>query len=1058
MLNISVPLQQKYERNVDLQGRVSVLAEWNYNRFATVQSVTNGTNPVENEFDNDIFPLQSIVEPERPTRGIVKALVGTNTNADGFVTGGYRDLPGGTRYVVSSVEDPYKYWTSPNESGVSSPYAISTVTPTVVYAASVKTNKIRIALENSYASPSVFTVQVTTDGTNWTTVSTSPTIGSDGVIELYYQDAGTWSTTVNRSNSVLLRGVRLNVTNMDRAGVRFNLIEMGLRLNKDLSSDVISYTAESNMSDISFLSPIGRASSNEASVFLANETSVYTNDNPSSPYYKLLEKNVRIVISLEMNVGTVSVPSWETVRQFTGRSMQWTGQDRDGTTISITDDSEYLQSVNPPPLMFTEVSAAEVIWRVLDSVGFSNWNYVPSDIDATALVPVFWCDSTQTVWEVIAEIAEVTQTAVFFDEYGVLQVIPRAEAYNLAKTPVWQFDENTNGQKLSDVISINKEYDFEANTVDIEYTPTQQSEEVISGIRPMEVVWQPEDTAVLRSTQIVKTMFSTDQVLCITPSEAKVWPYTSVVQIEGEFMRYDAKEYAYRDASGVVQKAYVSTEDEKVAFDKLNPALAYLNDFTGRFRVPTANRGLWSTTPLKHDLTYSAWNSKKYNRTAGGIASWSGGFLPNPNSSTVRLKTNATFKGTNWYTCTTGTGISPTQPYYYGTRLRFDKSGYTWGAAGIAIGTGTNESGYFVEVLKSSNLTTAYRSKYNNEIWICYKDASGAILRLSKGLAINIVPGVWYDLDVKYTPGTNSRSFSVLVNGVLMGTVVHNATVPSYNKTDRCGIFVRGDTSAEFEYFYASNLQDNATFDDSTWWNRIKGGYQSKQFDSQYSMGNASTGSLTKKSSQKSPVKSLSNYLDDFGPIVHEVREYNVKFDPAPVTYSMVYFSNEAQIMCPEYNADAFGAKFIMTNISRENAVLSGEDTLTFGSENPVDQKFVVYGRNFISKDSRTYTVKDDDAIKRRGQVVTTITSKWIQSEEAAKKLGDWILLHWSGGADQISVEAFGNPFLQIGDVVTINSPTHSMTPSTSQFFVVGKSTGWDNGFTSTFTLRRRKI
>jgi len=1058
MHNVTVPLINKLQQSVDMNALVRVIADWNYNRYATIQSVTNGTNPSDAEYNNELFPVASIVEPQRPTRGIVKAITGPAVGADGRTTGGYTDVASSTRYVTSAVDDTYKYWTSPGESAAGSPFAITNASPQVIYSAPVLTNKLRVVFENSYATPTNFTISATTDGTNWVVVATNPTINSQGVVELYRTGAGGWNSTVNRDNPANIRGVRVSVTNMDKGGVRANVIEVGARLEADLSPYVVDYSTDLSMSDVSFKAPVGVASSNEASVTLDNSANLFNDANPSSPYYGLLEKNVSVYIELGVNLGTMAVPNYEYIRQFTGRTMSWEGQTRDNTTLSLVDDSEYLQGINPRPSMFMEASAAEVIWRLLDSVGYSNWSYQPLDVDPTMLIPAYWFTDEQTVWEIIQDVAEVTQTAVFFDEYGVLQILPRSRALNLTNPVVWQFDGVTNGAKLADIIEAPVTQDFEANTVEIEYTPTALSEETGSGLRPMEIVWEPEDTVVLRSSQLVKNMTAVATDMWITQADAKVWPFTAMIQMEGEFLKYTAKEYSYYAANGTVTKAWVKTEDERVAYDKLNEAKAYANGYTGRLLVPAANRGMWGTIATLHDITYSNWTSKRVRHGTGTVRGWSGGFIPQPNESTVWLNTNNTFTSNSWYVCTVGSSGDTNQPYYYGTRLRFDTTAQATAAAGVVIGAGTNDSGYFVEVLRTSSITAAGRAKYNNEVWVSYRNSSGVLTRLGKGAAVNISAGVWYDLDIKYTPGTPSRQFDVLLNGVPVLSAVHTATVPADNKGNRHGIFVRGKTSAKFEYYYAFGYPENPSWDDAMFWDRIKGGYSSNQYDSEWSYGKYNVTTISATRSATRPDRHTRRFLDDFGPIVHEVREYDVKFEVAPVISSMIYFSNESQVICPQYNATPFGAKFIVSNLSRVNAVLKGEDTYTFGVDNPVDQKFLVYGRNFIEKDVQKHTVTDALAVKRRGKITTQVASKWIQSKDAAEKLGTWIISHWGGGSDQVEIESFGNPILQIGDLVSINFPNQNMAPSTHKYFVVGINQSYNGALETSFTLRRAKI
>lgn len=1058
MHSVSVEAVNKVQQSVDVNARARVVAEWNHNRFAQIQSVTNGSSPESEEYDNDIFPVSSIVEPERPTRGIVKAFAGGSTG--GPTSLGYADTPDSARVFTHSMDSKYKYWVSPSISASASPFAIANVLPQVIYSSSVYANKIVVTFENSFVSPSAFTIQITDDGTNWTTVSTTPAIQPNGRVEIYRQNDGSWSNVININNPTNIRGVRTEVTNLSSGNARISLIEIGLRIQSDISQYVISYGTDITMSEVSFLTPIGRASSNEASVKIDNTSGVFTNENASSPYYKLIDKNVGVQIQIAINKGTLASPDYEWITQFTGRTDSWPGQARtSGTEMVISDDSQYIQSIYPNPMLFTDVTAAEAIWRIIDSVGFSNWAYTPSSSDPTMQIPAFWCDGSKTVWEVIAEVAEVTQTAVFFDEYGIIKIVPRSMAYNLSNSSVWQIDGVVNGAKIPDVIEAEVVRDFEANVVEIEYTPTAISETTSSGIRPMEVVWEPENTVTIRSTQLVKNMTATDTSFYVTQSEAKLWPYTSVVQVEGEFIRYTAKEYSYYLANGTVAKEFIDSDEKKVALDKLNPSKSYLNNFTGRFQTSISNRGLWSTEARLHDINYSNWTSKRFRTSTGPIKNWSGGFLPNYNDSTIRIKTNSTFSPNTWYTATIGSSSDVNQPIFYGTRIQFDSSGYTFGAAGIAIGVGTNDSGYFIEVMKTSIINTAARSKYNHEIWVCYKNSSGSITRIGRGAQVAISPGIWYDIDVRLVhTNASSRTFYILLNGVPVLTAVHNAAIPADNKGARCGLFTRGNTSCQFEYFYNSREADNPSFDHASWWDRIKGGYQSNQFDGEWGYGRYNTVIIRGRVSITRPVRTSKRYMDEFGPIVHEVREYDVKFEKSPVLHSNIYFSNESQAICPEYNANAFGAKFVMANFSRSNAVLKGEDTTTFGIDNPVEQKFIIYGRNYVEQDARKHVVEDAQAVRKRGKIVTQIASKWIQNEAAAKKLGEWIVSHWSGGADEVRVTSFGNPFIQLTDVVSINRPSHNMLPATHKYFVVGISQNYENGLQTTFVIRRMKI
>jgi hypothetical protein len=1074
MQSASVTLTDKLKQDLAIYAQPRLIAEWSLNRYVTIQSCTNPALATSDEFDLDMFPITSIVEADRPTKGILKAIASTNAQisalgGDGFVTGGYIDAPSAAaRYMTASVDDKYKYYTSGTTAGSTyntTPTAISGVQPTVVYSTAAWSNKLYIGVESSYAQPSAYTIDITTDGSAWTNVASEATapINTDGSIVLYRQADNSWATTIYRENPVQIRGVRMTVTQMNRGGTRFNLIELGARLESDLSQFVISYSVENSMSETSFVAPLGVASANSAHVSLSNVDGRFTDDNPSSLYYSLLEKNVEFRMDLGINIGTVASPNYEYIRQFTMRTETWNDQTRDGTDVELHDDANFLQSVKPQPALYQNMTIGEIIWRMLDSVGYSRWAYDPMDNDATMLVPQFWNDGKVPVWESISKLAQDTQTAIYFNEFGILQIQTRNAAYNLTNPVAWQLDAVPNGSKQPDIKELKKTYDFEANVVNVRYKPTSISKESDSGVPVMETVWEPEDTVVLRSSNLISTVTNTGLIFKITPTEATTWPYTGIFQVEGEFVRYSKKGYTYKNAGGTFVTTYIASQDEKEALDKVYPGGGYVNYFNGDLQVASlTDRGIWGTTAATHELGTSNWVRKRYRTLGGTIYNWNAGFIHEKNNSTVRLITNSTFTGNSWYVVGAGSSANAA-PAYFGTRLRFT----TGRAAGLAMGVNSNDAGYYVELLKTASIGTTERT-YTNELCFYVRHTDGSIQRFGpnggKGIAMSVIDGAWYDLDVKFETVGSNYNFLIRVNGAIrMAVSVPTSSGTGLSFGGGFAMFVRGYTNTQFEYFYtATNSPVSFTepFDEEGWWDRIKDGYQSGQWDRQWTYGYTYVSRL--RYGRYVPIQIVNRYayrfMDEFGPIVHEVREFDVEFSKSPVLHSSLYLSNDAQVINPEYLSNPFKASFVLANASRENAIVSGEDTLTYGEDNPVSQKFLIYGRTFTQEEERTETVKDEAAVKRRGEQALDIDSEWVQTEAAAKALGNWIVYHWSGGADEVDASIFGNPLLQLGDIVSVNYPLVNMAPSTHQYFVVGLEHSFDNGLETNLKLRRRKI
>lgn len=1055
------------KQSLVVQSGVQVIAEWNMNRYSPITSVTNlGVA----DFNPDLFPIDSITLPNRPKKGILKNRVSeisrtTGIGADGYVSAGYKDIVNGTRYLTASKDSKYKYWTSPAQSAgstyVNTPAAISNVQPQILYTNLTWCNKIVIGVENSYAAPSAWTVQISTDGTAWTTIATNPTPDADGRVILYRQANATWSTTTYRDNPIQIKGLRISVTQMNKSKVYFNLIEMSPRIESDLSTYVKDWSADFDLSDHSFVTPLGQTSSNTGSVTLSNIDARFSNDNPTSLYYGLLDKGVEFRISMGISLDSYATvnKTYEWIRMATMVSDDWTGQDRDQTVVKLMDDAAYLQTVKPNPVYYEKKTAAEIIWRLLDSIGYTNYYYEKLDSDSATLVPHFWADGEKTVWDIINEFAQPMQMAIYFDEYGILQIKTRNTAYNITKSVAWPLDAVTNAPKLADIKNLDTTYDYEANIVNVNYKDTKVSE-FNNGNPAMEVVWEPEGTVTLRASNLYNQMLSTHPSFKINPADAAVWPFTGVVQIEGEFIRYTAKGYSYYLANGTLATKYISSEDEKIELDRLNPTLGWKNYYNGFMWASLANRGLWNTVAKQHNVDASGYTCR-YRTGSGSIVSSTFGWIKQPGTSEVMLRTNSNFVWNSWYNVYRGNGADP-RPVWAGTRLKHNIDNGN-GGVGLAVCQGTNDQAYHIEIVPTK-LFTDHPTWLNNQYEISFykRDSNGNMKRYGpnggKGVRYNVAKDVWYDIDVAITTVLGGRVFAIFINGQLL----FQATVPSAEilpDTGRYGVFARANNSANFEYLYSTYGTEVPIPDEATIFDRITGGYQSNQAIDEFGYRWRDSTPLSSNISQQVIVDRYSKFaMDEFGAVVHEVREFDVKFSKAPVQHSRLYFSNEAQIICPQYVGDSFSAQFILGNRYRQNAVVSGEDTLTFGADAAVDQRLMIYGRTVTQDDEQTVTVKDDIGVRRRGEVSVDISSPWIQSKAAAQAIADWIKFHWSTGADEVSVDIFGNPFLQLGDVVSVNHPQRNMAASTHKYFVVGIKQSYSQGLQTSLTLRRAKI
>lgn len=1051
------PIGTALRQDVAVYAKPRLIAEWNLNRYH--ETVADNIPSEDSEgYDIDMFPIESIALPNRPTKGIIKARVGEAKVADNY------EGKQSSRYYVGDVDDDYKYWCSPYPTNGSNNFpthtdAVTVVRPYVDFTPctpcggeGIEANKIVIGFENTWSSPVLFNVLVRDipEGA-WYSIATNPVINSDGQVILYHQGSGVWGGTVIRTELKDIAGIMVSVSSMDKPDAFCNVIEISLRREEDLTSKLITVDDTFDMAEISMFLPIGTTTSNTGSISLSNVDGVFNKENITSTYHDIIEPNVHFNLEYVYTIGGIEYP----VQQFSMFGDAFLGQITDTVEIGLTDFSKYFQEATPRPAFYQDITVPEIIWRICDSVGFTDYEINLDDLAPENKIPYFWTDGLKTVWEIFDELAQGTQTAVYFDGYGKLQVRTRTAAFKSARTPDWTLRGKTSGTNLADIVSISQTDELESNHVTVTYQTTGLSD-WNRGAPALQSVWEPEGTVVLRACALVKTLGTSDTFLWITSKDSVIWPYSGMAQIQGELIRYDGKQYVYYDAAVRTTKV-ILTNEEKIKCDaKSNAAKVHLNHFTGGLFIK--ERGVWNSEEKRHPVEAEGYDVR---HIEGGTRRTDvEGFHFNKSESTVTLATTPRFKSENDLLVVTRGDSIDSGFYYLGTKLKFRLDGRTTQKAGMVFNNnGNNEDGYYIELTTSAQLSQPGGRAARNEL-IFFTRKNGVNTRIGPnnghGVAVACAAEIFYELDLIFKVAGNEHEVAIYMNGKLMFTAV----VPTAKRNDfggQFGLHARGDTKASYEYLYAiARTTENPPPDDSSFFDKVDGGYRGGQWDREWVYRWRSTSRRVRRNSGKERKRWNLQFFDEFGPIVHEVREYDIKFDPAPVLHSRLYLSNDWSVVCPEYKSNSFGAKFYLSNASRDNAVINGEDTLSYaGSKGSVTQIMRAYGRVMVISEAADVIAKNDAQIRARGKIESEVSSPWIQSEAQAKAIAKWIEAHWSIGADIQNVTVFGNPLFEIGDVVDIDYPEFHMGIATHKYFVVGTATSFDQGIETNLTLRR---
>lgn len=1052
----------------DYHNEVGVVmhAEWNLNRY--YRTVVDNTPAEQTDgYDIEFFPIESITKPNRPEKsGICKAVVG-----QALVSQNYNaDVPPARFYTVDA-DDEYKYWQSPLPavSGVMTDCA-----PQVLYVEEddvmeapvprqVKANKISFTVENTFAEPVEYDVQVKyTTGGSWTTVASDISIPNTGLVQLWYNGT-TWTQTPNYDNTVDVHAIRLVVNTMS-TDAYFNLIELGFRIESDVSSDVETWNNEMNMGEVDFITPLGTISSNTGTVMLFNNVDIWKNSYEDGPYYQLLDKGVKFTCWLQYDD--------ELIQEFVAYSDTW-DEGEEGTSVSLVDSSKFLMETKPRAVLYRNISVQEAIWRICDIIGFNNFNVEHADA-ADTVIDIFWTDGEKTAWEVFGELTRGTQTAVYFDSYGILQVKTKEVAWDNSQASQYDFVRDTvHGEKLANIVTLNSSTKYEANKITVNYKPTGFSEK-IDNVIPFEVVWEPEGNVTLRSTPLQASLTDSDTILLLG-AEGKTWPYSGIMQIEGEWISFEGKEYVWYDENSVRQTAWIKSVEEQKKLDTRTGAFyRHMNSYTGNLQVK--ERGLYNTEPVAHAVTLAGkgWSTLRQNNYGPSYAN-TGSFRINASATDTTKKSTLTIDApkvnANFYHYLVRGSDLDAGYRYLGTRLKIDKTAHTYKGGGLFFNAGPLGTGYFIEVMATARMNGTMRKSRNEIVLYSMKsdgskkiiggqeivinnkakgNKKGTTIRKDIGAKFAVPQNVFIDLDVYFTTnGSLDHVIQVYANGAfLFEAVVDDSWKQSLS--GRFGLFARGNTSITFDYVYGIYNTLATVPNVEPFFDRIESSWVGNQWQKDWVYQTREARRKVRGKWVKYTQRYNQRFYDEFGPMCHEIREFDVKFkSETPVLESKLYFSNKTQVVATDFIGDVSGAKFTLGNMHRANAVVNGDDTLTAGG-NTINHKLLVYGRPVIQKDAQKVERTDEWGLRRRGPIEVEYESKWIQNESAATRMADWLATHWSRTDTDIEMEVFGNPMIELTDIVHVEHEDID-----DDFYVIGISNDWSAGLSTTLSLRK---
>jgi len=1087
------------EQNTTIKSNIGCTIEYNMNSMIDNISVTgseytrtDGSKPYKK-----LFPASSVVKAFRPVGAGVRYGIVGDVDLNSWKDPKNIDYTLNYRTYYPGIDTYYKYWLSERGTGANIE---------ITYPQAVLTNKIIVRFEISHAIPPTWTVYKEGDAVIATGTSsaikpftTSGTKNYDaGTLTLYYNGTA-WVTTepATISTPVSITSLKLVTSGVSTpirtapevSGSNIGVIELSPRWVADLTPHISNFsTSQESSSSPDDILPVGKVSANSMSLDLVSYESPRkiisyekgTAFSASNIYlYKSAELKPYIKVYYSGAPLTDSQGQYEKVKQGTFYADSWTTSEFGNITVDALDGAKSLQDIIVPGMVSKDSSAIAIIRKLLDNVGFTNYNinYKKTELngvvtitDKSILSPIYWwTDDNETVWNAIQEICRDSQMVATFDENNVLQFYTRDYLFSQT-TPHWNFKYSKDGNILPNIMSLQKRDLPAINQVKILWNPVTASELLGSG----QPLWK-SGSSYLGAFSLNTTLLNdagAGSYISLSPitvnQETKqiIYSYSGYLVIDSEIIEYDAVEYQYVNKLGTVSKVDIEQQSDlqKIAnnISLTLPANKAIGQ-TGRIRIKA--RGAFGTTPAFHTASGSVaaigWNG--YNNTfktnntsdttvASSVPSnvtWSVATPPSLNStpaetditspvkqiqkSLFQITSDSTNKALN-AVAVKDMNISESSEYYtFGTGMFFKSTVKNVNASGgIGFFTSPNGmDGYYISMETTSNLADSGSDKalgifkvkngIKTSLTDSQQDKAKTLAFLTGSTSYKV------DVRVKYDSTNQVVVIDVFINNFKITAADSNDILA---RTSNLAIYSNVG-STFFDYVYAVPL-NQTQYEQGILQDQYYGRFGSTALKFLY--GDKLTSSFDSGGVPGGAV-------DEFGTVARELKKINVKYDSRPAfpVFPSVGLSQYVEVLGSRLTS--FGAEVYVVNNAGTFVPL---DDSQFASFSIIGNTIVQSGQNeYLDKTINEFTSPEQ----------ATFESTWIQREEDAKNLSDWIKNQWSKKQSVCELEIFSNPLISVGDLVTINYPSNGLD-GTQKFIVSSINNSFEEGLKTKITTR----
>lgn len=1073
-------VKSEIETNRIIEVGTDVYAEWNINKYVdSAEIVVNDSIPPSND---DAATDSLMISRRFPIKSVVSSGRG---NLSGYVIDGtsYKTVP---RYLTQTArseaewkndttwlwygQSEYEYWVSSLQADNSGTLPFNTGRIVYTWTEKRPCNKILMQFQKHHAFPGNWKIYLDLSGEgNWTLISTNPVVPTSGIFSIYRQTLladnlpGTWSATKNLwteefQNHCSIYGIKIEIDTVDIPRGRPGIIELSPRFEAKMTDYTISWDATEEAGDQDSISPIGTPSSNTGSVKFSNSSDIFNEANEDSILYGMLDENVEIRGAVTIN--TDEVPTFNMI------SDAWNVEGFDQASVPLVDKSKVLQGFRCNDFLASKVSVGSALHMLFASLGLPQFDLIETVSKETPSMERFFTRKEQTVWEAIQEICRGLQLTATFDSSGKLKIFSREASFKKNAAADYRFTSEETTDRVGDLFSASRDENARFNKVIVRYSPINDMS--LSGSRDQQFWRGPEEWAI-GAAQIVRTINAGDNFFMIDPNKSEGLPrYSGKFVIEDYNRTYEFEGKLYHCKNSTTDR-YVNVRKESdysLAIERNNGEAPR---FTGKVF-------------LKDGQTFER---TFYSKGFGFREDWSIMEYQDESIDGIKLKDGAKHSPVD-------SAIKVSTSYQGKKRLCIFKNQKTWdkydrvgmkfkvkdraSRTGIVVWPQGKDgaSGYYFVVDPMTQNEISRQIKAGDE----ERDIVSAPAPEIHGFIINgngkkitldfdnsrdykTIPPLrvdrWSYIEVAIYRISSGFEFDVYIDGEYCKTFRDDSLV--LNRNEHAGMVFMGVGTALIDKFYVVKYPDSAVLERGKDSEKNSGKIVRRKDlweDRKSSGGDESFKKYLKALNKRKKTKlTMFTFNGRYYGIAREKIVEKIRYEEGvnSVDSDLYVSNNSVKVLDIEHST--FGSEITLLNESEKTQILSGEtETRTVNARR--GQAVWLSGKGFYIGETREVEEKDENSIDKIGLMPIEFESRWIQDYDSARDLVKWVRDGFGKNSEMYTLEVFGNPLIEVGDVVEVVWPEKGLEAG-PKWAVASVATTWSGGLEAS-SVKVRKI